>query len=371
MSPSISVIIPSLNGADGVRRCLRALDQQTIRPALEIIVVDDASTDATSEVAAEHHAVVVRHTTNQGVSAARNSGVKVASAAVVAFLDDDCEPSPTWAETLVAGYDADVVAIGGSLVPGTGSGLLLGYLSRHNPLWPQELELASSTSLLYRIALYLRRQWAVAPQSVRRRVVSVASANLSIRRRAIMDIGGFDERIIFGSEDEDLCRRLAAAYPAMHLIYDPEARVLHHFRPSLRDMMRRRRAYGRGSALMYHKWQDVPPTLFPFPTVVLAILVSSFWFPWFLGIALLIPHLFYPAGLRAAMRERRLAPLLDAYLQLAEEAADNVGFVGGLWSYRHLGSERFTRVSSRGLGCVDKRNSAARAADRDGQASAS
>jgi glycosyltransferase involved in cell wall biosynthesis len=340
MSPSVSVIIPSLNGADGVRRCLRALERQTIRTSLEIIVVDDGSTDNTGEAAAEHPVVLVRHAENRGVSAARNSGMGVASAPVVAFLDDDCEPCPTWAEILAAGYDFDVVAIGGSLVPVAGRGILHGYLARHNPLGPQELDLASSTSIVYRFRLYLRRQWATGPRSGRRRVVSVPSANMSVRRSALMAIGGFDERIIFGSEDEDLCRRLAVAYPAMRLIFDPEAQVLHHFKPSLRAMMKRRRAYGRGSAIMYHKWPDVPPILFPFPVAILAILATSFWFPGLLGLIPLIPHAFYPSGLRTAIKDRTPAPLVDAYLQIAEEAADNVGFINGLWRYRQFRADR-------------------------------
>jgi glycosyltransferase involved in cell wall biosynthesis len=340
MSPRVTVVIPSLNGADGVRRCLRALEHQTIRPALEIIVVDDGSTDATSDVAAEYHAVLVRNAKNRGVSAARNAGIKMASAPVVAFLDDDCEPCPMWAETLAADYDTDVVATGGSLVPRTAPGILRGYFARHNPLGPQELELTRSSGILYRLGLYLRRQWATGPRSGLRRVTSIPSANLSARRSALLAIGGFDERMMFGSEDEDLCRRLKAKYPSMHLIFDPEARVLHYFRPSLRAMLRRQRAYGRGSALMYHKWADVPPTVFPFPTVVLAILVSSAWIPELLIVALLIPHAFYPGGLRAAIKYRKTGPLLDAYLQLAAEGADNLGFIEGLWGYRHFRAER-------------------------------
>jgi glycosyltransferase involved in cell wall biosynthesis len=339
MPPSLSVIIPSLNGADGVRRCLCALEGQTIRPDLEIIVVDDGSTDRTHEVAAAHRAVVLRHYTSRGVSAARNSGIRVASAPVVAFLDDDCEPHPAWAETLLAGYDDDVAAIGGPLVPAGKPGFVLSYLTRHNPLEPQEIELASGTGILYRLGLYLRRQWTCSPRAGQRPVASFPSANMSVRRSALVAIGGFDERILFGSEDEDLCRRLVSAYPGTYLKFDPAARVLHHFRPSLRSMIRRRRAYGRGSAVMYHKWPDVLPTFFPFPTAFLMILCSSFWLPELLGIALLVPHGFYPGGLRSALKERKLAPLLDAYLQLAEEAADNVGFLEGLWSYRHLRPE--------------------------------
>jgi glycosyltransferase involved in cell wall biosynthesis len=336
VSPRLSVVVCSLNGAAGVDRCLRALAAQTICSSLELIVVDDGSTDATSDVARAHGTIVIRHVTNRGISAARNSGARVASASIVAFLDDDCEPEPKWAEQLIAAYDKHVVAVGGPLLVSGDAGFMLGYLARHNPLDPQELELANSDKMPYRLYLYLRRQWEPQQQRGRRDVFSFASANMSVRRQAFIEVGGFDERIRFGSEDEDFCRRLLRAFPATRLVFEPGARVLHHFESSLSDTLRRSRVYGRGSALMYRKWPSVRPTFFPGPVIVLAMLVSSVRLPILIAVALLAPHLLYPQGLRAAIIERRAQCLLDAYLYLAQEGCDDVGFLEGLWRFRHL-----------------------------------
>jgi glycosyltransferase involved in cell wall biosynthesis len=330
----LSAVICSLNGAAGVGRCLRALGEQTIRSSMEVIVVDDGSTDATSEVAGWHGALVIRHPENRGVSAARNSGVQAASAPVVAFLDDDCEPEPRWAEQLLAGYGDDVVAVGGPLVPAGEPGLMLGYLIRHNPLEPQELELAESSGLGYRLRTYLRRQWERPRQKGRRDVLSFASANMSVRRQEFLEIGGFDERIRFGSEDEDLCWRLRRAFPRQRLVFVPGARARHHFESSLRDMVRRRRAYGRGAAMMYRKWPNTGPVFFPVPVIVLALLVLSVRRPALAVAAAAAPHVFYPAGLRAAFAQRQARCVLDAYLQLAQETGDDLGFIQGLWRYR-------------------------------------
>ena len=135
------------------------VEAQTIRPSLELIVVDDGSTDPTSDVARAHGAIVVRHISNRGISAARNSGIHVASASIVAFLDDDCEPEPQWAEQLVVGYDENVLGLGGPLLVRADPGIVLNYLARHNPLDPQESDLAKSENLAYRLFLYMRRQW--------------------------------------------------------------------------------------------------------------------------------------------------------------------------------------------------------------------
>lgn len=339
MSPELSIVICSLNGASGIDRCMRALAKQTLYSRLEIIVSDDGSTDHTSEVARAHGATVVCSPINRGVSAARNSGVHAASAPIIAFIDDDCEPEPQWAEQVLAAYGDKVVAAGGLLIVAGKASYLLDYLVRHNPLEPQELELAKSDKLPYRLYLYLRRQWRPAAPRYEREVFSFASANMSVRRHEFMRIGGFDERFKFGSEDEDLCRRLRRDFPAGHLIFTPQARVRHYFKASLRDTLRRRRAYGRGSAQSCRKWPNVRPTFFPVPFIMLAVLTLSIRVRGLVIAAALLPHLFYPRGVRTTVTTARLSALLDAYVQLMEESSHDLGFAEGWWAFRHLTAE--------------------------------
>ena len=344
MPPILSVVIATLNRATDLQRCLQALQRQTIASHIEVIVIDDGSSDFTSEVARRAGAVVIRNPSTRGVSAARNSGIKSATADIIAFLDDDCEPYPDWAERLTLSYDEEVVGLGGPILTAAEAGVILGYLSRNNPLRPQEIELAASTNIFYRFALYLKRQLTLEERHDSRQVYAMASANLSVRRQALMDVGGFDERIRFGSEDYDLCWRLKRAFPTMSLIFEPSVRVTHHFRPSLRDLARRSCAYGRGSALMHRKWPDsVPPTFLPFPLCMLVTLLLSFRFPLILVSTALLPHLFYPRGLRYVVVRRKLSPLLDAYLQLAQEVCDNYGFIAGIWTFRSFTPEASVR----------------------------
>lgn len=332
----MSVVICSLNGEDGVDRCIRALAMQTIRASLEVIVVDDGSTDATGDVGRAYGATVIRHVTNRGLAAARNSGLDAAAAPVVAFLDDDCEPDPIWAEQLLAGYEEGVIGVGGPILPTANHGFMLGYLERNNPLKPQEANLAKSDRLIYRLKLYLRRQWTRTEESSRREVYCFAGANMSFLRQALIEIGQFDERFRFGGEDQDLCMRLTRTFPAGRLVFVPKAWVIHHFKSSMRDTLRRSRAYGRGSARLYRKWPSVPPTFFPGPLVVLALLLLSTRRPSLAVAAVSVPHLLYPRGLRHTIASRSLVSVLDAYVQLAQETCGNIGFLEGLWRFRHL-----------------------------------
>jgi glycosyltransferase involved in cell wall biosynthesis len=91
---SVSVVIPVWNGARYLGAAIESVLAQTTSP-LELIVVDDGSTDASVEVAAEYAAVRVVSQAHAGPGAARNCGVELAGGAYVAFLDAD----DLWVET--------------------------------------------------------------------------------------------------------------------------------------------------------------------------------------------------------------------------------------------------------------------------------
>jgi glycosyltransferase involved in cell wall biosynthesis len=334
MSADLSVVICSLNGAAGVDRCLSALAAQK-DVDLQVIVVDDGSTDDTSEVAREHGATVLRHETNRGLSAARNTGMRAATAPIVAFVDDDCDPEPEWARELVDTYEEGVIGVGGPIVPLAPEGFMLGFLQRNNPLAPLEMNLAHSEKLLYRLRLYVLRQWAPEERQDKREVYMLVGANMSFLRAVIAEVG-FDERFRFGGDDLDIALQLRRRFPEGRVVVNPNAVVRHHFKPSLRDTLRRSRSYGRGGARICRKWPTARPTIFPGPVLVLVLLVVSIFVPYLLAVAVVLPQLMYPKGFRLAVSSRKAPYLLDAYVQLAQEAYGNVGCIQGLWQYRGL-----------------------------------
>ena len=92
-SPSISVIIPVFNCSEYIGRAIRSCLEQ-IGPLDDIVVVDDGSFDGTAEVLYEfvlHSQIRVLQQTNQGVSSARNNGVRISTGSFVSFLDADDE----------------------------------------------------------------------------------------------------------------------------------------------------------------------------------------------------------------------------------------------------------------------------------------
>src|SRR3990170_4898248 len=101
----VSVAIAAYNRAELLRPTIQSILAQTA-PAFEIIVVDDGSTDHTSEVCAGFPAVRYIYQENKGVSAARNTGLRVATGEWIAFCDSDDLWTPDKLEIQLAAMDA-------------------------------------------------------------------------------------------------------------------------------------------------------------------------------------------------------------------------------------------------------------------------
>jgi glycosyltransferase involved in cell wall biosynthesis len=95
-SMSVSIIIPTFNGARRIGSCLDALLQQTEGRDAEILVVNDGSTDSTTDVVARYSEVRLITQSNAGPAAARNRGAVETKGTIILFTDDDCVPTPDW-----------------------------------------------------------------------------------------------------------------------------------------------------------------------------------------------------------------------------------------------------------------------------------
>lgn len=97
----ISVVIPAWNEEKYITKTLNALHRQTLpRKNFEIVVVDNASTDRTANLAHIYGADIIVHEPNKGTNYARQRGIEESTADIVAFLDADCIPPPEWLEKI-------------------------------------------------------------------------------------------------------------------------------------------------------------------------------------------------------------------------------------------------------------------------------
>ena len=182
---TISVIIPAWNRAREVGNAIDSAFAQTL-PPLEVIVVDDGSTDETPEVLARYgdHIRVVRQS-NQGVAAARNAGIAVANGDFLAFLDSDDVWLPRKLELQMARFDAD---------PGLGL-VHCGVDFEGTGVTVDGMEGSVATEML----------------RLDRSVIVSHSSSVMVPRRVAEEVGGFDARMR-ASEDWDFCYRVAARH---------------------------------------------------------------------------------------------------------------------------------------------------------------
>lgn len=111
---SISIIIPTFNGAARIGNCIEALLPQTADRDTEILVVNDGSTDNTVEVVGRYGSVRLITQSNAGPAAARNRGAGEARGSIILFTDDDCVPMPDWLTAMTEPFkDPEIAATKG------------------------------------------------------------------------------------------------------------------------------------------------------------------------------------------------------------------------------------------------------------------
>ncbi len=226
--PRISVVVCSYNGARTIRDCLDGLLQLEY-PNVEVIVVDDGSTDATAAIARQYPFRLIR-TPNRGLSSARNTGLRAATGDIVAYIDDDAVPDPHWLHYLAATLrDARYAGAGGPNIPPPGDGLVADCVAQA-PGGPIHVLLSD------------------------REAEHVPGCNMAFRRECLEAIGGFDPRFRTAGDDVDVCWRLQER--GWTIGFSPAAMVWHHRRKTVRAYLRQQWGYGRAEALLERKWPE-------------------------------------------------------------------------------------------------------------------
>jgi len=260
--PDISIVIPVKDRAEELKRCLSSLASLNYpQEKLQIIVVDDGSSDASPQVAQQFGALVVPSGgTGRGPAAARNVGASLASGEILAFIDSDCTASREWLNELIPAFSNPAMAAVGGQVDGmcTDSAVdryesIMSSLS----LGSRERTGSGGTDTFY-----------------------LPSCNLLVRRTAFRNAGGFKDEMHVG-EDVDLTWRLRDK--GWTISYLPSGNVLHEHRSSIRSFMSRRFDYGTSEGMLQilhpgrRKRMVVPPILALILTLCLIAPFTGWW----------------------------------------------------------------------------------------------
>jgi glycosyltransferase involved in cell wall biosynthesis len=180
--PTISLVIPAYNEEAYLPACLDALMQNVSGKAVEIIVVDNNSTDGTKAVVERYAKVTYIFEPRKGITRARQRGFLAATGDILAYVDADTRPPAGWIDQIWQqfGRDGDLACLSGPYsfydLSGIRNKVSTGWFVAAKPL--------------YRVTGYM-----------------MVGGNFAIRRDVLEKMGGFDSSIEFYGEDVDIGKR--------------------------------------------------------------------------------------------------------------------------------------------------------------------
>lgn len=218
----LSIVIISWNSLPMLRRCLESLRPLLGRTDVELVWVDNGSSDGAPAFmdSAFPHARTRLLPDNRGVAYARNRGVELARGQYILFLDDDTEAPPEALDTLMAHLDTHPRTGVAACALRDKDGNLQDSFKPYPGLW-QKIRNVLRSKLS-------RKPRAVAlPQEIIHPVYVIGACQM-IRRQVFDRVGLLDEAIFYGPEDADLCIRARAC--GWDIDYLPQVSILHHWR---------------------------------------------------------------------------------------------------------------------------------------------
>jgi cellulose synthase/poly-beta-1,6-N-acetylglucosamine synthase-like glycosyltransferase len=279
--PTISILLVGHNEAHILRRCALALAEQTVmlrRPSVQIVVVDDGSTDGMIGIARRLRNEkliddILRVDRRGGKSAGVNLGLTVCRGEIVVILDIDTTLDRNAIEVLLPYFrDPRVGGVGGDMGVGNPSASLI---TRH-----QEIEYLITISLGRRIGGLLGT------------LSIISGAFGAFRRSAVLGVGGQDTEV---GEDADLTMKLRRA--GWHICFAPEAHALTNVPEDMTALIAQRLRWDRGVVTIWlRKFRgvfDPRPATFRLTDVAALLDVLSFQFILVLAFPLYAVWLYY------------------------------------------------------------------------------
>jgi glycosyltransferase involved in cell wall biosynthesis len=228
-SVKISVIVPTKNSKNRIETCLNSLVHQSY-PNYEIIIVDGHSSDDTINIVSKYSVRVFFEEGGTRASAC-NVGISNAKGEIVAFTDDDCVVPENWLEQIAVNFaNREIQVLGGpSLTPA------------------ESTRLEKALGVTYAQVVQLT---SIGNKSGEK----VAGCNSAYRKSTVIDIGGFNEKLVTAEETE--------LHSRIHknggkIFYDPNMAVLHFRRASFRSFFKQFYRYGLGKGCMLREHPEL------------------------------------------------------------------------------------------------------------------
>ena len=323
MLMDVSVVVPVYNGAKTIKACLESLQEQSFKGKLEIIVVDDGSTDQTKEMVKRFKGVKLLEQDHQGPARARNLGAKQAKGEIVVFTDSDCLADKEMIANLVKAFEEKKVA-----------GVQGSYQSQQKELMARFVQL----EIEERYELMKKNPF----------IDFIGTYCCAYRRKVFLKEGGFDESFPLASgEDTEFSFKLSGK--GHQLVFRPEAFCFHLHPTSFWKYLKTKffRAFYRVKLYRLHKAKIVKDSYTPqhlklqiglFYLFLAGVASSWLWpsgltlaLPWaaLLGVlALALPSISF------MLKKDFAVGLISPIIFLSRTIVFGLGFAGGLLGAR-------------------------------------
>lgn len=209
----VSVIVVSRGRPDALKLCLTGIEQLFYENFELVVVSDNGGCEAVRGMGLDG-AIKLIQFDEANISAARNLGISVANGDIIAFIDDDAVPEPAWLDHLIASFLDPTVSIAGGFVLGRDG---LSYQYRANFVD----QFGDTTPL--EVHATIPQIFAPPPAGA----IKIEGTNFAIKRKMLLDLGGFDEAFHYYLDETDLIIRAAKVGAVTAIV--PRALVHHGF----------------------------------------------------------------------------------------------------------------------------------------------